>query len=848
MEQAWGVPNIPIATFNANSAAYNREAYLWSTLWQGWEGDNIGQRQMLLDCITTKGSRLLDIFPWTDISNMSETDVRNKGISKIVNNTVYTSQWLFNSQTMPEKGQRTPGLLATSQRTRQQQTLSHTGFGLNMPIDMMRHPDLLQGYLHYVKAAERSIEQTLEFQVVQMICSEARTALHNAQQFTTDELAAQEIFLQNWDLIGALQKSGSNFVGLENKYYNICDSRGVKVDTVLTTSGTAHFLHARKAIPYQHVGNATYGSERVKMLDTEGKSRTPLKRLEVVESRLFKCMDSLVPVDPMVRDGFISQRFDMLPPDSNSEFRVDYTTRERSIAINNCDIHQKVEISLFNAVENSGLNKCDPILMNALFSSPGDEPDLEHDWNAWDVFDRFQLSTNLFTFLKADTTGMRWNGLLALRPRTANDSFDQIKLNPGFSGTITSHQMYNAYNWVENPADDSVVGHDTNLQRYVGRFVNDEVHRKTMAFLNILLPDDFDNQICVEVITKLFNDFVSRYADDRKAETEGIQGDLDHIMAGVADNDTRLRRIMVYYYWLHRKRIENEAKNNQENYVREEPNDGKKFARTHGDWDMDDFKRTMCQINVNRDFWRVLMDYNIPFPVGFLLFRMYIRVKLGSMVFLKRGPETGLLLVQDLGVMFNRDTATFTLRVNIRMTSKAVVINRRHLEEAPGVFIKKYEGGGDVSFFNASKNETEVAAMVNTVHEHAPNSIYSVAVPYDHKNKYIFTDISGELHGEICLESKGPHYATADYYSKKWNWKPNKNAFHPDRAGEVGWTSLSVAAQASYYQYNPSTRQCDIPVSGVGPLGPDPSSFNQKVVLGGEQQGFTGTGFANESM
>jgi hypothetical protein len=251
------------------------------------------------------------------------------------------------------------------------------------------------------------------------------------------------------------------------------------------------------------------------------------------------------------------------------------------------------------------------------------------------------------------------------------------------------------------------------------------------------------------------------------------------------------------------------------------------------------------QIPAGMALWKTLLNFDIPLPIGFLLFRMYLRVRLGSVVFLKRGPETGLLLIQDLGVMFNRDTATFTLRVNIRMTSKAVVLNARNLEEAPGVFIKKYEGGGNVQFFTDCTEDYK--SCINSG-DFPSKSIYCVAVPYDHKNKFIFTDITGNLDREICFgSSSGGHYATAAYYKKYWGWESNKNAFSANRIEDItDWFRVSVAAQASFYKYNPSTEQCDIVVPGVGPLGPDPNPFNQKVVLGGEHQGFTGVGFAKE--
>lgn len=238
-------------------------------------------------------------------------------------------------------------------------------------------------------------------------------------------------------------------------------------------------------------------------------------------------------------------------------------------------------------------------------------------------------------------------------------------------------------------------------------------------------------------------------------------------------------------------------------------------------------------------FWTTLITHNIPFPLGFLLFRMHLRLEVGSAIFFKRGEATGVLAIKDAGVTFTRDTSSFALTVGVRMTSGTFINLPENLELMPNVFIKRYLDGGGAALYDPSNGDHRSKYKGSQ----APRDIFVVAVPYTHRCTYTFTDVTGNLHAEIREPSDQPHYATAGTYSQFWGWRPNPLELHHDRLGGNHINRLSVCAQSSQLEYNYHTRRCDVAVPGVCALGPSADPRNWRIVLGGDALGYSGSGF-----
>ena len=238
------------------------------------------------------------------------------------------------------------------------------------------------------------------------------------------------------------------------------------------------------------------------------------------------------------------------------------------------------------------------------------------------------------------------------------------------------------------------------------------------------------------------------------------------------------------------------------------------------------------------DFWMKLINYNIPFPVGFLLFRMHLCLQVGSAVFFKRGESTGVLAIKDANVSFTRDNNSFSLTVAVRMTSGTFIDKPQNLELMPGVFIQNYEGGGGVSFYDPA-NDGHVQSVRDG---QATRDLFCVVVPYQHNCDMVYTDITGHLHSDIG-DPDVAHYATSDVYRQLYGWQANKYALFHNRLQQQHIGRVSVCAKSSQMLYNYQSKRCAIESPGLCAMGPraDPSEWRK--VLGGSLQGYSGSGF-----
>ena len=178
------------------------------------------------------------------------------------------------------------------------------------------------------------------------------------------------------------------------------------------------------------------------------------------------------------------------------------------------------------------------------------------------------------------------------------------------------------------------------------------------------------------------------------------------------------------------------------------------------------------------------------------------------------------------------------------MTSNTIIVKPENLELVPHVFIKRYRRGGGVRMHKVTPSARGHASL-----ENRPD-IFVVAVPYTHTNHTSYTDITGNIAREITgTESSVPMYATANVYrsiygsSVSFPSTANKDALEHNRDTHGTGVGLSVCAQSSQFEFNPSTQRCDLLVPGVCPMGPQADPHNYRIVLGGEMLGYAGSGF-----
>lgn len=968
MKKYWGNATRPISVAADGGRAYLNDDRLWRDLWSAWEGDNFEQSEMMLRTLSWKGTHLLKLFPI-----LSYDDATTKYKWRQRGEVIITDTWEFGTGRLATKGKRTPGVLNRSVRSTHSQGMQHFGNGFSVPLNWMSDSKERDKYAMFVSQVQKNIRLTWAFQVVESMVREAQN-FHDRRATNALGLRSNSTIKDRmhyrWDMIGALQKNGKGFTGMEDQVYQDCLTRNVTVDSVLTTAGTAHFLHATRHMTMNENGENVYPQKRRKLVDTEGAAYTPMHGMQVFESRKFPSPYGDDPTDPMVEQIFISQRFSMLPERGGVEVHDGYTSRSRHISVVDADIFQSVEITLQDALDNCGLfgdlnkvnsdSRVEDELMEQLDVTPDPSTGF---YTAHDVFasaglverivrdDRIMrvLSEYSDETLGSSNTSMfdGWNGerkddvsLDGLLCGVASNDFyrsnkaaeflsGSTNLFVGFNfGTDQFAAFKDILDHVEIRDVRHIAGGINHMSQWLDKFV--PAWKKPMThLLDEILPmhKDFDISLRVVVLPLASGSNDVGYwfeiqkdsrRDDKYVMTLSIFCPGDYEIPVVYDEEfnygaTRVKLVLCVlrvlalvpsyrqekirdgmikidveddmHRYLAMAFVASEHYNSNVNSrkpvsdlatlaLSDHSNnclsmlrgvvllhkrleqllvirgamvgagfDGKQimeamsnvFGTGGMEWNTVTQRMALLR-NVDASqyrFWGTLIRRNVPLPIGFLLFRRRMRVDAGSVIFFKKGGETGVLCIKDCSVTFSRDVASFALNVGVRLTSNTVIVKPENLELVPHVFLKRYRDGGAVTFVQDSKNN-------------ANHDIHVVAVPYNHRCRQTYTDISGSLHESIAAgddSGGGSFYATAEYYARRYGWKANQRALHSRRcdADNESGDVLSVCAQSSHFRYNASTQRCDLLVSGVCPMGPRADAHNWRSVLMGH--GYTGDAF-----
>lgn len=979
MQDYWGNPNQAIQVQANACHDHANDDILWRDLWAAWEGDHFEQSEMFVSALTSKGGELMKLFPvmWYEEATR-KYNWRRRG------EVITFNQWEFGTGRMPTKGKRTPGMLLESIRSMEtQQTFRHTGVGGNFPLDFMSDPTKLNNYAMFIKQVEQNVRETWAYQVVDTMVRESKSykqRLAKRAIGTYGSVGVQERLHYSWDLIGALQKNGKGFVGMEDQVYQDCLTRNVHVDSVLTTAGTAHFLYARRHFSYAENGTDVHPGSRAKRLDTEGAATTPLHRLRVFESRRFPSPNTPEPHDPMVETVFISQRFSMLPGVVDIEVDSDYKSRSRHIAIVDANVFVSREITLLDALGSCGLfNTIAGATGNAGVNSGVRVNRMRQRIGVDDTIPLHQITHT--TRNKSSSEFNSIMGYILGRDLNTDENVSAYDLyqSAGLLGRIEGKEnLVKAFQkYVDlNHQTEHGPGYRSQSRREI-KFFGDAKYKSNESMLNHFIRCLKHDLSCASM--SKFADCISSFPHGERTTFEiYVYGGLrtDNTVNGVfvyTENDvpsnikydSSCREGLVYHVYIPLPNItmfdrtivnggivhvSTVIKNEHNDALQslsvitailcqqtdinvvlqtsstfcppltemkklEWKNDDQKFkwaspflpdsiateivhclfkravtefetcpshsrpflAESGTPWfleatsfhpDIDqiicnDFKSecevhcdkakkktsstidsVLKQISIrNYSFWEFIVRENIVFPMSFLLFRMHLQIDVGSVIFFKRGGDTGVMCIKDCGVTFARNVATFTLNVGVRMTSNTIIVRPENLEIVPHVFIKRYRRGGGVRMYNPS-DENDINSVTRRTGENR-RDIFCVAVPYNHVNHTSYTDITGNLAREIMSnDGIDDMYATAPAYKKIWKWdEPNQHALDYNRDVDGTGARLTVCAQSSQFEYNHATKRCDILVSGVCPMGPQADPHNYRIVLGGEMLGYSGSGF-----
>jgi hypothetical protein len=166
---------------------------------------------------------------------------------------------------------------------------------------------------------------------------------------------------------------------------------------------------------------------------------------------------------------------------------------------------------------------------------------------------------------------------------------------------------------------------------------------------------------------------------------------------------------------------------------------------------------------------------------------MNVSLTAGSLIMLKSGQQTGLVIIKDARVMFDRDNNSFVIYVHTRFSSSTVIRKHTNLEILPHTFATSYRHGAGTEFFQLCQQDTDTVKQCRPVT--GKKCIFSMVVQSDYSCKNIWTDISGSVQADIACGNYGTDQeddiAFANKYNAIWDFKTNRESDQEPSVGNV---------------------------------------------------------------
>lgn len=224
-------------------------------------------------------------------------------------------------------------------------------------------------------------------------------------------------------------------------------------------------------------------------------------------------------------------------------------------------------------------------------------------------------------------------------------------------------------------------------------------------------------------------------------------------------------------------------------------------------------------------FARILANNDV-FPFGFLLLRPYMTYTMASAILTVSGSATGETLVGHADFQLADNVVQKMHIGNFTMYLKSVVYQPHHVWIADNVMATGYVGGNNCDF---RRDPANLAPPADATHP----SLFSCLVPYDctqegqgqtWENELPNPlDITGRYSSNPALTMlnntvRNNHYATAPFYSSRYNWDNSDQNMNDDSYGTSNrYNTLCFAGH--YMMYNIQTQRYDLVHTNTGHRG-----------------------------
>ena len=233
-----------------------------------------------------------------------------------------------------------------------------------------------------------------------------------------------------------------------------------------------------------------------------------------------------------------------------------------------------------------------------------------------------------------------------------------------------------------------------------------------------------------------------------------------------------------------------------------------------------DIKKRLKEIRTTFEFFDALLRYNIPCPISFLIFRMGVRIRASSVVFLKSGPTTGVVVIKDGFVAIKRRIDDHAIEVGMKFSTATFIVNKLHLSISTHVKATEYIGGAGTTLYNPHKHAKQYQSGAR-----AQRDMFVFAVKYTWSCLDPFTDIRGVMDAAVYngagrgLQPHAKQFQTAHIYQAIWGFQPSPmHIFMPNFTLHHG-ASQTLCIQGHQHVWGGDNR-IDKSIPGRGQMGP----------------------------
>lgn len=295
---------------------------------------------MMKSDLSQRLDEFLDFFPIMD----KEVAINVYGI-KFLADTATFDEWEFPTFVIEDASRRTAPRMNLSERRQRSVTMGFKANGFEMPMDFVTDPQKLLVFIQEMQRLNDNIKQTWAYRILETVILESLTSFFEEYDkiIPLEHEAFMDEYQRRADMLLAIQKSGTQFLGIETKIVPKMRNRLADPDRVLNPAGSLRHIEVVNEVQrvVSEVGSDALIQNKVLDVDipqpatgrTVTVARTKKYGLRHHETRLFDLGDNMEARDPCVYPLTISNRWRM-EPNERMDLK-DYTSDSRTIEV--CD-------------------------------------------------------------------------------------------------------------------------------------------------------------------------------------------------------------------------------------------------------------------------------------------------------------------------------------------------------------------------------------------------------------------------------------------------------------------------------------------------------------------------------